>query len=425
MTARQSLDLSQLKSQHISINKDKQSRRAAKSFQAQSARESKQRDMLIQNQVKASVAAEELEARLRQHENYSKMIVAHTEKRHAKEAKQLSARQDRIIGERRILIQYQTRNLTEEQRGKTMKEFQFEVAHQQIIDKKEMDKLCELQKNELRQTKELIEFEAESIESMAALHSHQFETVQEALATASLEKKTEKDQIATATEAMSNMKMQSTQTMEIKERMAVHRAQLRRLKQQQHIRALKRKTYWDTRIFQVMDNQTIELNDQHQSSKFETASVSSVETDSGKDNESTNALDAEAKLLQQQHSKLQESIGQLRENLQKLIAHHQSRLISLKLKQREERLQEEDSRRSKLALVESRHAKEIRSIVESFDEEIKAIENNHIREIEFEGAIIQNETAALQERKLLNNLLDNIVDSVISIDPTGIIRRFK
>jgi signal transduction histidine kinase len=45
-------------------------------------------------------------------------------------------------------------------------------------------------------------------------------------------------------------------------------------------------------------------------------------------------------------------------------------------------------------------------------------------EIEMEGHIRGAEVKAMQERRMLNSLLDSVVDSVISIDPRGTITRF-
>ena len=42
-----------------------------------------------------------------------------------------------------------------------------------------------------------------------------------------------------------------------------------------------------------------------------------------------------------------------------------------------------------------------------------------------EGYIRGAETKALQERRVLNSLLDSVVDGVISIDPRGFIKRFN
>jgi PAS domain S-box-containing protein len=47
------------------------------------------------------------------------------------------------------------------------------------------------------------------------------------------------------------------------------------------------------------------------------------------------------------------------------------------------------------------------------------------RELEMEDLMRETELNALQERRMLNSLLDSVVDSVISIDPRGTINRFN
>jgi PAS domain S-box-containing protein len=47
------------------------------------------------------------------------------------------------------------------------------------------------------------------------------------------------------------------------------------------------------------------------------------------------------------------------------------------------------------------------------------------RELEMEGHIRGSELKAMQERRMLNSLLDSVMDSVVSIDPRGTITRFN
>jgi PAS domain-containing protein len=47
------------------------------------------------------------------------------------------------------------------------------------------------------------------------------------------------------------------------------------------------------------------------------------------------------------------------------------------------------------------------------------------REMEMKGYIRGSELKAMQERRMLNSLLDSVQDSVISTDPRGTISRFN
>lgn len=75
--------------------------------------------------------------------------------------------------------------------------------------------------------------------------------------------------------------------------------------------------------------------------------------------------------------------------------------------------------------MEWRHDVETKDLQKTSAAEIAEALVIQERELEMEGYIRGAELKAMQERRVLNSLLDSVVDSVISIDPRGTITRFK
>jgi PAS domain S-box-containing protein len=72
-----------------------------------------------------------------------------------------------------------------------------------------------------------------------------------------------------------------------------------------------------------------------------------------------------------------------------------------------------------------RHDVEAKDLEKASEAEISDALVVQERELEMEGYIRGAELKAMQERRMLNSLLETVVDSVISIDPTGKITRFN
>jgi PAS domain S-box-containing protein len=75
--------------------------------------------------------------------------------------------------------------------------------------------------------------------------------------------------------------------------------------------------------------------------------------------------------------------------------------------------------------MEWRHDVEAKDVVKSSEAELSEALVVQERELEMEGYIRGAELKAMQERRMLNSLLDSVIDSVISIDPRGTITRFN
>ena len=75
--------------------------------------------------------------------------------------------------------------------------------------------------------------------------------------------------------------------------------------------------------------------------------------------------------------------------------------------------------------MEWRHDVDIKDVNQASDAEISEMYEVQEREREMEAVIRGTELSALQERRMLNSLLDSVVDSVMSIDPNGTITRFN
>jgi PAS domain S-box-containing protein len=75
--------------------------------------------------------------------------------------------------------------------------------------------------------------------------------------------------------------------------------------------------------------------------------------------------------------------------------------------------------------MEWRHEIETKDLHKALEAEISEALVVQERELEMEGYIRGAELKAMQERRMLNSLVDSVVDSVISIDPRGAISRFN
>jgi PAS domain S-box-containing protein len=75
--------------------------------------------------------------------------------------------------------------------------------------------------------------------------------------------------------------------------------------------------------------------------------------------------------------------------------------------------------------MEWRHDVEAKDLDKASEAEISEALVVQERELEMEGYIRGAELKAMQERRMLNSLLDSVVDSVITIDPRGTITRFN
>jgi hypothetical protein len=151
---RQAEELKCIKSLHESLLKDRGSRKQSKRLQREMQREIKQLHLKIHNQEQAQRTADEVKKMLQAHHERIERLITHTEDRHLKQTKQMTAAQERKISDQRVLMELQCRHLNEEQRSDAMKEFQFRVGHQKTLDKKVNDQLRDRQLMELRHLKD-------------------------------------------------------------------------------------------------------------------------------------------------------------------------------------------------------------------------------------------------------------------------------
>jgi PAS domain S-box-containing protein len=75
--------------------------------------------------------------------------------------------------------------------------------------------------------------------------------------------------------------------------------------------------------------------------------------------------------------------------------------------------------------MEWRHDVETKDLNKASEAEMAEALLVQERELEMEGYIRGSELKAMQERRMLNSLLDSVQDSVISTDPRGTISRFN
>lgn len=129
--------------------------------------------------------------------------------------------------------------------------------------------------------------------------------------------------------------------------------------------------------------------------------------------------------METQQKKMKEKLRNMNEQLAQLAAKHSNALLHLKDRHKLE-YKEKEAEFQKAGLeLEWLQGNEMRETQSTHAQELDEANLLYLRELEMDNQVRSMETKALQERKVLNSLLDTIVDGVVSIDPMGQIMRFK
>lgn len=129
--------------------------------------------------------------------------------------------------------------------------------------------------------------------------------------------------------------------------------------------------------------------------------------------------------LEKQQQMAQQQIEDLSSKLKAFQRANEVELADLKQKHAMEMKAKDEESQKFMMEMEWRHDVETKDLQKANDAEIAEALIVQERELEMEGYIRGAETKALQERRVLNSLLDTVVDGVISIDPRGFISRFN
>lgn len=246
---------------------------------------------------------------------------------------------------------------------------------------------------------------------------------------------TEKERMATAEQALKILEMQGENAIQIKKIQAHHRSQMRHMQRAQHNRREKRIKRWSSILGRNLAAEKkfgSGASSVGSKSQSESQSMSRSEGDShqqtnlnqllGADDE---ADDGNAFLGMENETHAKEQIAQMREQLKKLAARQEKIMVELVAKHQAEYAAKEEEFQKVMMELEWKQDVEVKDAKKADADHIAEALAIQERELAMDAHIRGAETKALQERRVLNSLLDSVVDGVISIDPRGFIRKFN
>jgi signal transduction histidine kinase len=136
-------------------------------------------------------------------------------------------------------------------------------------------------------------------------------------------------------------------------------------------------------------------------------------------------IDNQNVFLESQQKMMTDLLYKMKDQLDSLSQKHSHALAQLVERHRLEYKEKETTFQKDTMELEWNQSSELKDMQHGHNEEINEANFIYLRELEMESQVRGVETKALQERKVLNSLLDTVVDGVISIDPLGEIKRFK
>jgi hypothetical protein len=136
-------------------------------------------------------------------------------------------------------------------------------------------------------------------------------------------------------------------------------------------------------------------------------------------------VDNQNQFLESQQKIMSDMLYKMKDQLANLSAKHANAFSQLVERHRLAYKEKEAQFQKDTMELEWNQSTELKDIQSGHNEEMDEANFIYLRELEMESQVRGVETKAFQERKVLNSLLDTVVDGVISIDPLGEIKRFK
>ena len=321
-----------------------------------------------------------------------------------------------------------------------MKEFQFRMNHQKNLDKKATDHLNDTQVTELRQIKEKGRVETKMMEDIPSLQATQLAEVQKLEFTQKNDYYKIKDIIANYKETIHILKTKISNEFEIGK---VKKGFINQMKQWRAIQSAntdKLKAKWSTFLCRDLSNSFNGFSSPTLSplmSGMHTAdSCPSTESDTMRYSDipesptctMASEEDHEVDVPLSLESQLKAAMEGLQRNeqlLSQLKEKQKDAVSSLKKKHRDELTELEEKFQKSLLEIQWKHEIETKDLKKTREVQINESLMIQEHELEMESFVRKAETRALQERKVLGSLLATVVDGVISIDPLGVIKRFK
>jgi hypothetical protein len=434
--ARQAEQVRRLKTIQDSHAKDRTERKHAKNFQRNLFRERKEKDVKIHAQELAHKVAAENKQMLKEQHDRVQQLVEYTSEKHQKERKQLYESQDRKINDQKRLLDIQTDKMGEDEKNEVVKEFQLDISHQKTLNKKLADQLRERQVIEMRQLKERANLDTQikiTVATLKAQHTQHIQR-QELIATNNISRL--KNTMTDVRESIKMNQLKLQHLIEVDKLASLHKQQYQHVLQSLKARSAKRRQKWSKILCREVPalNEMFAALEQNEAGEAgdhdddDTKSIVSSDSSSHSSSSTTKGATSKSALaasLNEAIARAKQELILLDASLSQEAATRIQTLANLRLTQQQELSEKESDFQLQISEMEQEHEKEMNELTAAFDEDISEFGLVQEREREMETTIRNTETKALQERKVLTAILNTTVDGVISIDPTGFIKRFK
>ncbi|KAI8930118.1 adenylate and guanylate cyclase catalytic domain-containing protein [Entophlyctis helioformis] len=422
-------------------------RKDSKRHQRATIRQTKRRDLVIQRQETASKMALNTRSMVSERREAFDALIEHMEATHDRQRKQLSATQERKLATEKALTELETRHLPEEVRSMTMKKFANRVTHRMALNKRINEQLRELQQMEMRHAKESFELEVESFEEMSNLEINNVIRLAEFTDQQLTELQTEKERLLAKREADKLTLLTQKHAQEMKRLQHEQRIAVRQLKIQheQKISARKQQKLRGQEgagpVFINSNMGSKKMSRQGSSGSIDDAlsdAGSRLSSASNRNNLALNSAVAfgrggTASQAAGRNINEDDEVASLNSESQR---NHLDSIAMLCAKQREERSNLESLLRqemaecqraneAKMAELEEDHQLELDKLRTEHSEEVERIVEIQEKEIQMEQSVHDAEMRMLVERRILNSVLETVVDGIINITPTGVILRFN
>jgi len=459
LRVKQKLEVVELQSVQEQKIQDIKKRKASKKFTRQTQRDIKELYLKTHEQDAAYKITSDVKKTLSDHRERTEMLIGHIEARHVVQIRQFTSAEDRRIKDTRALTELQCKNLSEDQRSAILKEANSKLNHRAALDKKRLDHIRDKQRMELRHFKEKSDTETrmtEEFSNMRARHVLEENTLKQSQRQSYA---AEKEGILDTRTSLKVMEITVENKIELTRLQAVHRIQLRQALRAQRARKSKRSKMWSAVLDRDVEAKAngssgaSSVGSMSGSASVQGKSVSASQSqsqahsrhgsngsinkqmsdhaDASKVMEDHSAEDADdfammnSQELEKQQAKAQLQIQEMTGSLKAFQQKNEADLADLKQRHQQEIKKTQDDSQKFFMEMEWRQDIETKDLQKANDAEIAEALIVQERELEMEGYIRGAETKALQERRVLNSLLDSVVDGVISIDPRGKIKRFN
>lgn len=311
----------------------------------------------------------------------------------------------------------------------------------------------------LAHTPLLVDLETKMMEELSTIRAQHLLNIQVREGSQREEYQLEKSRIETTKESIKIMEVQMQNNFDLKKLLVNHKNQIRQLKRGQKARKQSRKRYWanilEREVVSAIGSQAhSQLHSQSQSQaqsqaqsathsnamsrqlsseslhrnggseKSDGTGVGNLNFVGDQDDEKVD-YDAHSQHLEAQKNQAAQQLAKMYDQLESLAKKHKESMNELKKSQRDALVKREEEFQKEMVELQWKQDVESKDFQKDNDTEIAEALAVQEHELELDSQIRGAETRALQERRVLNTLLDTIIDGVISISPTGVIMRFN